>query len=254
MLKHLALAAMLASSPSVPTIARAQGTAPNAAVCDGSEMRHYDRARQIASALYLGAAAADLVAIVTIPRNPDGAGVASSHFAFVAATTPIALGGFVIARNAYPGDKFWQRVVASLKVGETRAADVQLCLHRPNVSSTSTTGQRWTYLITRPTAFSTTVGTLRLTFRDSVLADVERTEVRDYAAGKRRGSTDQPLDRHHGFCMPPMTVVADAFPTPTDTGFAAAAMARAKADADAAMKNAEASAAYAACIASDSAQ
>jgi hypothetical protein len=123
------------------------------------------------------------------------------------------------------------------------------------VWSSSISGERWTYVIARPSGLGGSLRSLHLTFRDSVLTDVQRTEVQRYAyAGKRRDSTDGPLDRHHGFCVPPTTVIPDPFPTPTDTTFAAAAMARAKADADAAMKNASASAEYAACLASDSAR
>ena len=97
--------------------------------------------------------------------------------------------------------------------------------------------------------------TVRLVFRDSVLADVQRTEVTRYAAaGARHGVETRDADRHHGFCAPPIPAVADPFPTPIDTSAAAAAMARAQADADAAAKNAAAFAAYAACMASDSAR
>jgi hypothetical protein len=88
-----------------------------------------------------------------------------------------------------------------------------------------------------------------------VLANVERTEV-NHVADARHGSAsiDGRPDRHHGYCTPPVPVVADAFPTPIDTTAAAAAMARGQADADAAMKNAQLQAAYAVCMASDSAQ
>ena len=241
---------------SLPTLARAQSGAPSASVCDGSEIRHVDRVRDVGSALMFGAIAADLAAVLTIPRTPDGARTAGSLFRYIAATSPILLAGLVISRRA-PGENFWERVIARMKVGETRAADVRLCLHRPDASSSSTTGERWTYVTSRPSALGAggTLRTVRLTFRDSVLADVERTEVkRDAYVAARGDSFDPRLDRHHGFCAPPIPVVADPFPTPMDTSFAAASMARAQADADAAAKNAAAAAAYAMCMASDSAR
>lgn len=247
MLKRLAFAALFAS---VPAVALAQSAA---LVCDGSEISRAERTRTIGRALYVGTAAADLAAMLTIPRNPGGVGTARSHFAFIGATLPVAIAGFFIANNASPGEKFWERVVARLKVGETRSADVRLCLHRPNVSSSSTTEEQWTYLTARPFGPGGTFRTLHLIFRDSVLADVQRTEVNRYADA---GTTFGPIEgsRHRGFCAPPVPVAADPFPTPTDTGAAAAAMARAQADAAAASRNAAAAAAYAACMASDSAQ
>lgn len=250
MFKRLALALLFAS---MPTLALAQGATPPAPVCDGSEMRHAEHARNIGRTLYVGTAAADLAAMLTIPRNPGGVGTARSHFAFMGATLPVALAGFFIASNASPGEKFWERVVARLKVGETRAADVRLCLHRPNVSSSGTTEEQWTYLTVRPSSLGRTVRTLRLTFRDSVLADVQRTEV-DGDVGALTAFDPTGAWRHRGFCAPPIPVVANPFPTPTDTSAAAAAAARAQADADAASRNAAASAAYAVCLASDSAR
>lgn len=252
MLKRLALAVLFAS---LPTVALAQGAPPSAPVCDGSEISRAEHTRNIGRTLFVGTGAADLAAILTIPRNPDGVGTARSHFGFVAATLPVALAGAFLARQAYPGDNFWQRVVTRLKVGETRTADVRLCLHRPNVSSTSAAQEQWTYLIARPSALGGTLRTMRLTFRDSVLTNVERTEVTSSTIARiPSDSLGLRLDRHHGFCAPPIPVIADPFPTPTDTSAAAAAVARAQADADAASKNAAAAAAYAACMASDSAR
>jgi hypothetical protein len=252
MLKRLTLAALFVS---LPTLARAQSVASSASVCDGSEIRHAERVRNVGGALFVGAVAADLVAVLTIPRNPEGARMAGSHFRIIAATSPILLTGAVLSKTATPGKNFWERVVARMKVGETRAADVRLCLHRPDVASSSTTGERWTYVTARPLGLGNTFRTVRLTFRDSVLADVERTEVNHRADARHDHDwIGARLGRHQGFCTPPVPVVADAFPIATDTTPGAAAMARAQADADAAARNAQAQAAYAACMASDSAQ
>jgi hypothetical protein len=240
----------------LPTLARAQDAPASAAVCDGSEVSRAERARGVGSALFYGAVVADLAAVLTIPRTPEGAKVAGAHFSVIAATSPVLVTGFVLARRSSPGESFWERIIPRLKVGETRAADVRLCLHRPDASSSSTTGERWTYVTARPSALGAggTLRTVRLTFHDGLLADVERTEVRQYADGRRSdGSIDTTLERHRGFCAPPIPVVADPVPAPIDTSAAAAAMARAQADADAATKNAQAQAAYAACMASDSA-
>ncbi|MFL5560999.1 MAG: hypothetical protein ACJ79K_05955 [Gemmatimonadaceae bacterium] len=255
MLNRLALVTLLAALPTVPTIALAQGAAPPSAVCDGSQIRHAERMRNVGRTLFTATAVADLAAVLTIPRSPDGATKASSHFAFIGATAPVAFAGAIIAQRAHPGESFWQSVIARLKVGETSTTDVQLCLHRPDVRTSSTTGERWTYVTARPALFDGTLRSLRLTFRDSVLTNVEQTEVNRVAdaRGSHDSTNGQPA-RHRGYCMPPIPAVADPFPTPTDTTFAAAAMARAKADADAASKNAAAAATYAACMASDTAQ
>jgi hypothetical protein len=71
--------------------------------------------------------------------------------------------------------------------------------------------------------------------------------------GPASASTQDPQARRHGYCTPPIPVVPEAFPTPADSTPAAAAMARAQADHDAAVRNAAQNAAYAACMASDSA-
>jgi hypothetical protein len=252
MLKRLVLAAVLAT---LPAVAVAQSAASSAPICDGSALRRAERARDVGRVLFIGTAAADLASMVTIPRNPGGVSQAPSHFRFVALTAPVALAGLVISQRAHPAESFWQGVIQRLTVGTTTTSDVRLCLHRPDVTSVSTTGQRWTYVIARPSTLGGSLRTLRLTFRDSVLADVERTEVKHVAdARSPQDSIIGRLDRHHGFCAPPIPAVADPFPTPMDTTAAAAAMARAQADAEAASKNAAAFAAYASCMASDSAQ
>jgi hypothetical protein len=252
MLTRLALATVVAT---LPTVALAQ-SATSAAVCDGSEIRHAEHVRAVGHTLFGATALADLVAVLTIPHNPGGAKVAGSHFRVVAATAPIAIVGLFIAGRASPDDGFWERVISRMKVGETKSADVRLCLQRPQVKTSNGVEERWTYLMARPAGLvAPSLHSLRLTFRDSVLAEVLTKEVdRSAMAEARLDPTGQRLDRHHGFCAPPIPVVADPFPTPMDTSAAAAAMARAQADADAAMKNSAAAAAYAACMASDSAR
>ena len=253
MLKRLALAAIFAT---LPTLALAQG-ATSGAVCDGSEIRHAEQMRTVGHTLFGATALADLVAVLTIPHNPGGAKVAGSHFRVIGMTAPVALAGLVIAGRAAPGDGFWDRVISRMKVGETKSADVRLCLLRPVVKTSNGVEERWTYVMARPVGLvvAPSLHSLSLTFRDSVLSEVLTTEVnRPAMAEARVEPTGLRLDRHHGFCAPPIPAVADAFPTPTDTSASAAAMARAQADADAAMKNSAAAAAYAACMASDSAR
>ena len=252
MLKRLSLAAVL---PFLPAIAFAQVLAPNGAPCDGSEIRHSTRMRHLGSALFDAAVAADLAAVLTIPRNPAGAEKAGSHFRVIAITAPVALAGLFIAGRASPGEGFWDRVIARLKVGETTSSDVRLCLHHPDALSSSAAVEQWTYVTTRPLGLGTTRRMVQLTFRDSVLAGVRRTEVNRVAnASTVADPTGHRLGRRRGFCAPPIPAVADAFPTPMDTTAAAAAVARAQADAEAASKTAAAFAAYASCMASDSAQ
>ncbi len=181
MFARLSLAAVLTL---LPALARAQTVAPNAAVCDGSQIRHAELVRNVGGSLFIGTAAADVVAMLTIPHSPSGAREAPSHFRVVAITAPVAIAGLLIAQRSRPGETFWQNVVARLKVGETRAADVQLCLHRPDASTTSTAEERWTYVTAHPSVLGGSLRTLRLTFRDSVLADVERTEVNDITPGR----------------------------------------------------------------------
>jgi hypothetical protein len=250
MLTRLALAAALASIP-LPSLALAQ-SAPSSALCDGSEVHRAERIRGAGGAMFIGTAVVDVAAMLTIPRNPGGFGAARSHFRFVAATSPIALVGIVMARGVYPGEKFWERAIARMKVGETRSADVRVCLHRPDVATSHGHEQRWTYVTSRPTTLDGSLRVVRLVFRDSVLTDIERTEVNRYAtAGWPHTSSDSRAPRRRAICIPAPTVFADPFPTPLDTSAASVAMARAQADADAAMKNAENAAAFAACLASD---
>lgn len=252
MLARLAFATVLLS---LPTVTQAQSAAPSAPICDGSELRRAEHTRAIGNALVAATAVADLAAVLTIPNNPGGAEVAGSHFRFVALASPILVAGLVVSKSAAPGETFWQRVIARMKVGETRAADVRLCLHRPNVASSNSKEERWTYITSRPSAFGGTLRIVRLTFRDSVLADVERTEVQKSAVARRADSSaTAQIPRRRGFCMPPIPVIADPFPTPMDTSAAGAARARAQADADAASTNAQLQAAYAMCLASDSAR
>lgn len=252
MLKHLALAAVCAT---LPSLALAQGATSSAAVCDGSEIRHAERVRAVGQTLFGATALADLAAVLTIPHNPGGAKTAPSHFRFVAATSPLAIAGLFIAGRAAPGDGFWERVIARMKVGETKSADVRLCMQRPQVKTSNGVEERWTYVMARPVGLvAPSLRSLRLTFRDSVLVEVLTKEVDRSAMTGAWSDSTQRLDRHRGFCAPPIPVVADPFPTPMDTTAAAAAMARAQADADAAMKNSAAAAAYAACMVSDSAR
>ena len=250
MLTRLSLAAVLAA---LPAVSLAQGPAP-AAICDGSQIEHAAQMRSVGHSLFRATALADLVALLTIPRNPSGAEKAGSHFRFVAITAPVALAGVAIASRAAPGEGFWENVIARLKVGETKSADVRSCLQRPQVKTSNGREERWTYVMYHPSVLDAPrFHSLRLTFRDSVLAEVLTKEVEGSAmASAGLDSTGVSFDRHRGFCMPPIPVVADPFPTPTDTTAAAAATARARADADAASKNAATFAAYAACMASDS--
>lgn len=251
MLKRLSLAAVLAL---LPALALAQGPLPNAALCDGSDMRHAGQMRTVGRTLIGATALADLAAILTIPRSPAGAEKAGGHFRVVAVTAPVALAALFVAGRASPGDHFWQGIVARLKVGETRSAEVRSCLQRPQARTSTGSEERWTYVWSRPSApGGPRDHSLRLTFRDSVLAEVLTADVEHSAAsGAGLDSADVRAHRHRGYCMPPIPIVADPFATPTDTTAAAAAMARAQADADAAMKNAAAAAAYATCMASDS--
>ena len=255
MLTRLSLVAVFTL---LPALSFAQSAEPNgvpgAALCDGSEIRHAERVRTVGHSLFGATALADLVAVLTIPHNPGGAEKAPAHFHFIALTAPIALAGVVVADRASPGESFWQRVVARLEVGRTTSDDVRSCLQRPQVRTSNGREERWTYVMFRPSVLDAArLHSLRLTFRDSVLAEVLAKEVdRSANAGARFDSTGVRLDRRRGFCAPPIAVAADPFPTPTDTTAAAAAMARAQADAAAASKNAATFAAYAACMASDS--
>lgn len=251
--KRLVLAAVLTV---LPTLTLAQGAAPNAAVCDGSDIRRAGQLRTVGYSLFGATVLADLASVLTIPRTPEGAKEAGGHFKVIGMTAPVALAGLFIAGRASPGDRFWKNVVAHLKVGKTKSAEVQSCLQRPQVRTSMGSEESWTYLLSRPSILGPHgYHSLRLTFHDGVLAEVLTKEVERPMFSATRGDTaGLPLDRHRGFCVPPVPTVADPFPTPTDTTDAAKATARAQADADAAMKNAAAAAAYAACLSSDSAR
>ena len=134
-------------------------------------------------------------AVLTIPHNPGGARVAGHHFRVVAATAPIALAGLIIAGRAAPDDGFWDRAIARMKVGETKSADVRLCLQRPQVKTSNGVEERWTYVMARPAGLvASSLHSLRLTFRDSVLAEVLTKEVdRSAMSGAVFDSTGQRL-------------------------------------------------------------
>src|SRR5690348_16940671 len=168
MFTRLVLVAVLTA---LPAPALAQGAAPNAPLCDGSAVRRAGQLRTVGHSLFAATALADLVAVLTIPHNPDGAVQAGSHFRVIALTAPVALAGAVIAGRASPGESFWQGITSRLKVGETRSADVWSCLRRPVVKTSNGSEERWTYVMDHPSVFAgSRVHSLHLTFRDSVLA------------------------------------------------------------------------------------
>ena len=257
MLTRLSLVTVFAL---LPTFAFAQEAVPNGrpgpALCDGADIRRAGQLRAVGYSLFGATVLADLASVLTIPRTPDGAKEAGSHFKVIGMTAPVALVGLFIAGRASPGDRFWNNVIARLEVGETKSADVQSCLQRPQVKTSSGSEESWTYLTSHPSILGAHgYHSLRLTFRDSILAQVLTKEVeRSVFSATRHDAEGLRLDRRRGFCAPPIPTVADPFPTPADTTAAAAAIARAQADADAATKNAAAFANYSSCMASDSAR
>lgn len=157
-----------------------------APICDGSEMRRLERRRRFGGVLGLSTIGGALLALAVSPRstNPEGVprAIEKGHRAMIllAATLPIAVVGYHIYASSYPGEAFWQRTLARMKIGETRSGDVRTCLHAPAATSTSGTEEKWTYFTTRPDAWQSrgSLGTVSFTFKEGVLTEVRRSEVK----------------------------------------------------------------------------
>jgi hypothetical protein len=205
MIRPLMLAALLSSLPTV-LMAQSQhdlfgvGRPPSTAaptlasaaewqvepICDGTEVRRLERRRRFGGVLALSTIGGHLLALAVGPRSsgPEGVprAIKRGHRAMtiVAATMPIAVVGYYVYASSYPGEAFWHRTLAGLKIGETRSEDVRTCLHAPAATSISGTEAKWTYFTTRPDAWWSrgSLGTVSFTFKDGVLTEVRRSEVK----------------------------------------------------------------------------
>jgi hypothetical protein len=183
MTNRLALSALLSALPAVLS-------AQSPPICDGSEMRRLEHRRRFGGVLAASVLAVDLVGeaylLATLDRRPGEAAMATAevHFrktiALALGSVPIVAFGYYLHANSYPTESFWQQTLARMKIGETRSTDVRACLHAPSgvTSSIADREEQWTYYAARPDPRRHGVRTVSFTFKDSVLADVRRSETR----------------------------------------------------------------------------
>jgi hypothetical protein len=186
MIGLLFLAALLASLPialpaQLPALPLERQLAP---ICDGSEMRRLERRRQVGGRLALGTLAGNaLVFGLSLgSSNPESAPRAIENgrraMTFAIATLPLVFLGAHMHASGYPGEAFWERALARMKVGETTSRDVRACLSTPSATSSSGAEERWTYVTARSDGWSSrSLATVSLTFKNGVLAEVRRSAL-----------------------------------------------------------------------------
>jgi hypothetical protein len=158
------------SSPRVPILTPAPD-ARQAAVCDGSAIRGARHQAYFGLAMMGASLPVSLVGMyktVHSPTHPEGP-VATG----VAMGAALAIGGYFVAATSRPGESFWDGVIARMKTGQTRSADVRTCLDRPSARVQSDSLDEWTYI----TSQGRWIKSVKLTFRDSVLVGIKRAEV-----------------------------------------------------------------------------
>jgi hypothetical protein len=154
-----------------------------AAICDGSEMRRAQRLRWTGAALAGGSLVVSALATSAAFHNPPrdfegGKALGRRTMTIAVGSLPFALAGGYLYTRSYPGESFWQRTLARMKIGETRSAQVRACLREPWATSVTTTfgsgaQEEWTYAWKRWGSLHS----VRFTFKDSVLAEVRRSRA-----------------------------------------------------------------------------
>jgi hypothetical protein len=208
MMRRLTLAALLSSLPTAVTTQAQSDTSllagrppsgaaltlPSVAeghlapICDGSEMRRLERRRNVGGALALGTLAGNfLVGTLSLAlgsHNPEDAPRQIDRgrraMTLAIASLPITFLGYHIYQSSYPDEAFWRRTLARMKIGETRSVDVRTCLRAPSATSSSGAEEKLTYFTSRPAGWwdGGPIRTVSFTFKDSVLTEVRRSEVR----------------------------------------------------------------------------
>ena len=144
-------------------------------ICDGSELRG---ARHRA-AFGVGLMAASLpVALIGMYRTAHASDHPEGPVAIgVGAGASLAILGFVVAASSQPNASFWESAIGRMRPGDTSTEDVRSCLAQPVAQATTDSTEEWTYLTSRNLTGRGRVKLVRLTFRDSVLVGIRRTEM-----------------------------------------------------------------------------
>ena len=143
----------------------------SAPICDGSVVRSARQRGFLGLAVMGAALPVSLIGMyktVHSPSHPQGP-VATG----IAAGAGLAIAGFALVASAHPRESFWESAIASMKTGVTRSDDVRACFDRPVAQTSTDSLDEWTYITSR----FTRVKAVKLTFRDSVLVGIKRTEI-----------------------------------------------------------------------------
>lgn len=180
----LAAQPQAASSAAVPApsgvVKKASSGASRASICDGSEIQSFESRRHLGTALIVGSLAIDAFAISQMATSHGDFSQASRSSAIIGASLVPGLLGAYLRWSAYPNESFWQRTLAGMKTGETRIEDVRECLRDPSATSSAGSEEKLTYFTSRPITLDVggTFRAVSLTFRDSVLVELRRSEVK----------------------------------------------------------------------------
>jgi hypothetical protein len=143
------------------------------ALCDGSAVTRAERRRTAGNVLLVGSLGASLWG-VSQNRTP-GTAIGGIGLGLGLLAT-----GSILRWSGRPGDGFWNAIIARAKAVAITSSDVRACLHSPDATSVAAHDEEWTYFTRRPwfEPAGRSYGTVSFRFRDSILTDVRRTEVR----------------------------------------------------------------------------
>jgi hypothetical protein len=167
-------------APSAVVKQAALSDARRASICDGSEVQSFESRRQLGTALIIGSVAIDAFAFSQALASHGDMAKAKQASALIGVSLLPGLIGAYLHWDSYPNESFWQRMLAGMKTGQTRIEDVRECLRDPSATSSAGSEDKLTYFTSRPLTWETggTFRAVSLTFRDSVLVEVRRSEVK----------------------------------------------------------------------------
>lgn len=145
-----------------------------AAGCDGSDVRAAESKRHTGTLLLIGGIGAGALGIPVI-LNAGGTTGTSDLLGLIgagAAVTGLYLHNYSASLEA------WDRALATFKVGETRPADVSLCLGKPSSITSDGTTETWSYMALKPGMFSGgRARVVAVTFKGGRLSNVTKTQT-----------------------------------------------------------------------------
>lgn len=183
----LALAAQVAARPVAvtqsgdTTAASRSDASRQAPACDGSEMRSFKIRQRVGEGIMLGSLVAGAVTGLSVHSNASSGRSAAMGFAV---GVPLFLIGGAVRELGYPSESFFERAIAGMKTGETRSADVRTCLSAPVATSSNGKVEEWTYFTSRP-GFTRSIKSVKFTFREGVLAEIQHAQLDGDALAER---------------------------------------------------------------------